>query len=275
MVENTNDQKARVIIISGFLGSGKTTFIQQVLQSGIDLSETVVVVNEFGKISIDGLLLKDAGTDVVELASGCVCCTLRIDLIRTLRDIWSQYEPRRVFIEATGVADPDGIVEALKDPDISPYMDPALVVTVMDCEYWEGREVFGPVFFRQIEKADIILLNKVDLVGKEKVAQVLGEIHEMFPGCRVIPTVFCKVDLEVIWSHLSDVEEGPVGGPTHPRHERGTEWCGAIHEGPGVDGGQDGILRQGMSHFSLMRSVQSERIVSVTLCTPCPLRSSG
>jgi G3E family GTPase len=98
--------KTKVLVLAGFLGAGKTTLLKRILSWETDLSDTVVIVNEFGAVGIDGSLLADAGSDVVELTSGCVCCSLQADLNQTLKKIQKQFNPKRIFIEATGVADP-------------------------------------------------------------------------------------------------------------------------------------------------------------------------
>ena len=100
---------ADVILISGFLGSGKTTLLKRILAWDDDLSGTVVLVNEFGDVGIDGSLLKDSGSDVVELTSGCICCTLGADLRQSLHNIMERFIPSRILIEASGVVDPVSI----------------------------------------------------------------------------------------------------------------------------------------------------------------------
>ena len=89
MTRGMDSQKTRAVVLGGFLGAGKTTLLKRMLSWKEDLSDTVVIVNDFGKVGIDGELLRDAGSDMVELSSGCICCTLRIDLERTLEWIYS------------------------------------------------------------------------------------------------------------------------------------------------------------------------------------------
>ena len=171
--DSNTDEKARILLLSGFLGSGKTTLLKRILSWETDLSDTVVLVIEFGDIGIDGALLKDSGSDVIELTSGCICCTLSADLRQSLEDIWKRFRPKHIFMESSGVADPAAIVTALTEPLLMRSMRIEKVITVLDADYWEAREVFGPLFYSQLEMADLILLNKIDTQDKEKIPQYL------------------------------------------------------------------------------------------------------
>ena len=111
----SHPETASVLLLSGFLGAGKTTLLKRILSWQRDLSNTVVLLNEFGDAGIDGALLEASGSGVVELTSGCICCTLSADLKQSLRDILDRFDPRRIFIESTGVADPTAIISALDD----------------------------------------------------------------------------------------------------------------------------------------------------------------
>ena len=120
--DSNPDEKARILLLAGFLGSGKTTLLKRILSWEADLSDSVVLVNEFGDVGIDGALLKDSGSDVVELTSGCICCTLSADLKLSLEDIWKRFQPKRIFIESSGVADPASIVQVLQEPRLMQTM---------------------------------------------------------------------------------------------------------------------------------------------------------
>ena len=108
--------KAKLLLLTGFLGSGKTTLLKKILSWEADLSGTVVLVNEFGKVGIDGAILKRAGSDVIELTSGCVCCTLKTELAQTLRDVIDRFNPKRILLEATGRAAPVGFLSVWASP---------------------------------------------------------------------------------------------------------------------------------------------------------------
>jgi G3E family GTPase len=192
--------KIKVLALVGFLGAGKTTLLRQMLAAGADLSDTVVVVNEFGEVGIDGSLLQDEGSDVIELTNGCVCCTLLVDLTLTLQSILERFTPRKIIIEASGVADPRGIAAALRRPGIAEHMALHKTVAVLDADVWEMRHLFGQLFSLQLQMADLILLNKIDLVGKEKAHAFLADLREEIPLAQVVPTSYCRIDPESIWT---------------------------------------------------------------------------
>lgn len=196
--ETTGSKETRAVVLGGFLGSGKTTLLKRVLSWKEDLSDTVVIVNDFGKVGIDGDLLRDAGSDMVELSSGCICCTLRIDLERTLERILSDLSPKWLFIETTGVADPGAVLEALCDKTFEGRLQLHRMITVLDVSFWEARECFGPVFFNQLKAADLVLLNKIDTIEAEAVPRFLQEIHETVPDVRVVPTIHCNMDMDLL-----------------------------------------------------------------------------
>ena len=198
---NQQEHKAEILLLSGFLGAGKTTLLKRILSWEADLSDTVVMVNEFGDVGIDGALLKDSGSDVIELTSGCICCTLSADLHQSLTRIWNQFKPRRILIEASGVADPKSITTVLQDPQIGQRMELKKIITVLEADIWGAREVFGQLFYNQLEMAHLILLNKIDLLAAEKIPQFLDEIHDVIPDCQVVPTIHCEIDPETLWTH--------------------------------------------------------------------------
>lgn len=217
-------KKCEVIIISGFLGAGKTTLLKKILTWESDLSETVVIVNEFGDVGIDGSLLKNVGSDVVELTGGCICCTMKVDLNQTLKKIRREFNPRKIFIESTGVADPFMITEAFDDEELRDQMKVSNIITVLDIELWEGRDYFGPIFFNQLKLADLILLNKIDIVDENQISQFLNEIHEMLPRAQVVPTIHCNVDPEIVLKDHAKVPQlANYDERVHHHHGHGSQ----------------------------------------------------
>lgn len=231
-------------MITGFLGSGKTTLLKRILSWQTDLAGTVVLVNEFGKVGIDGSLLKNAGSDVFELTSGCICCTIKSELEDTLKTIWERFHPQRILLEATGVAQPNAVVEIVENETLINWMEIEKVVTVLDIRYWLNRENFGQFFMKQVEEANLILLNKMDTAGKNQVSQSLSQLQQAVPGCQTIPTAYCKVDPETLWSASHhEVEDHGIGildfyqpgaEDAHPhQHDHADEGAGVSDE----DGG--------------------------------------
>ncbi len=193
--------KTKVFVITGFLGSGKTTLVKQILNSTEDLSKTVVLVNEFGKVGVDGDLIKQtAAADIVELTSGCICCSLKTDMIQALKMLRSEYTPEKILIEATGVADPASITEVIRGRLLSNEFKLEKVITVLDSDFWEARESFGTVFNSQMVNAHVILLNKIDLVESDQVPVILREIKEIAGNAQVLPTLECRIDPDFFWS---------------------------------------------------------------------------
>jgi len=188
--------KAGLILLSGFLGAGKTTLLKHILSWEQDMSDTVVIVNEFGDIGIDGSLLKGEATDIVELTSGCICCTLVLDLTTTLQKIWQTTQPRWIIVEASGLADSKAVIAAFQTDEAKANIGFLKSVTVLDAELWQMREVMGQIFYHQLETADLLLLNKTDRLEAEQVAQTLAEVRDFLPDASIIPTVHCRIDPE-------------------------------------------------------------------------------
>lgn len=189
-----------VILLTGFLGAGKTTLLKRILSWETDLSDTVVMVNEFGEVGIDGALLKSAGTDVVEMTSGCICCTLSADLHQSLNRTYDEFRPARILIESSGVADPTAISEVLAAPGMHRKLALKKTITVLDADFWSVREAIGRLFYNQLEMGDLILLNKIDLLDAAEVPVYLKEIRDTIHNAQVVPTIQCRVDPDTLWS---------------------------------------------------------------------------
>jgi G3E family GTPase len=224
---NTAPPKTEIFLLAGFLGSGKTTLLNRVLSWETSLSDTVVLVNEFGKIGIDGSLIKSKDKDVIEMTSGCICCSIKGKLIDTLSDIWNRYRPKKILLEATGVAEPDSVVDVLSDDFLHERLQFTKIITVLDIRYWNGRDKFGPFFMNQVQQADLVLLNKIDLVPKDRVHAALAEMHAEIPGCRVVPTLHCEVDPGMFWKNADSRHLGNFY--TTPPYLAPCERCGGAH----------------------------------------------
>jgi len=190
--------KTRVVLLCGFLGSGKTTLVNYILKSNSNLSSVVVIVNEFGKLGIDKEIIMHQENEIVELTSGCICCTLVMDLKKCLLETIQRHKPRILLIEASGVADPYGVKKVFDDLEIQQSYFLEKTVTVLDADCWRIRSVFGELFFRQLQTANLILLNKTDLMEQKTLKQTIQQLGENYPHAHIVPTTYSRVELETM-----------------------------------------------------------------------------
>ena len=176
----------KTTIACGLLGAGKTTFIQQVAKH--TQQKTVVLVNDFGKVGIDGEIFSADGIESIELPSGCVCCTLKFDLITTLQKITETLKPVHLIIEPSGVASPSAVLEALDLVKINPVTVVGIIDATEFLELYESQ-MFGNFFEDQIVNSDIILVNKTDLVDEGTTTRIVHILENMNPGGMIFPTV--------------------------------------------------------------------------------------
>jgi len=202
----------KTTVVCGLLGSGKTTFIRNFAANRPE--KTVVLVNDFGKAGIDGEIFSAGGIESVELPSGCVCCTLKFDLITTIQRIMKQFSPEHLLIEPSGVASPSGVLEALESAGVGK----ATVIGVVDAtEFTElyGSGMYGSFFEDQIASSDIILVNKTDLADERAIVaaeQLIGSIN---PRAVLLRTKNAVIDIP-----LPDISY-----PLHSRERAGVRGC--------------------------------------------------
>ncbi len=181
----------RTTVVSGMLGSGKTTFVGHLLKESRE--RTVVLVNDFGALGIDGEVFSAAGIEAVELPSGCVCCTLKFDLITTIERIRASFDPEHLVIEPSGVASPSGVLEALASAGVGRVSVVGIVDATEFLELHEA-EMFGTFFRDQIVNADVILVNKIDLAGEQTTRRTAEVIESLNPAAIVFRTVQAQLD---------------------------------------------------------------------------------
>lgn len=202
-----------VDIVAGYLGSGKTTLMGRLIESDPEPQRLVALVNEFGELGIDGLLVAGA-TDVVELSSGCICCTLRLDFRTQIIEIARERDPRRLLIEPTGVATVGQVIKALNHPDLAPIVQGVRVFTLVDATTFNERLRESPRFFAsQVEAADLVVLNKVDLVEDRMIPVLRAAVESIAPDAWVVSTVRGELpeDLELPPYHpAKDAPESEV-----------------------------------------------------------------
>lgn len=176
----------KTTVVTGLLGSGKTTFIKNLLQGASE--KTVVLVNDFGKAGIDGEIFSASGIEFVELPSGCVCCTLKADLITTIQKIIRQFSPAHLVIEPSGVASPTGVLEALESAEAAPVSVVGIVDVTEFAELYESG-MYGSFFEDQIRNAHIILVNKTDLADERTVSETEEKVSFINPHAVLYRTV--------------------------------------------------------------------------------------
>lgn len=185
----------KVKLICGFLGAGKTTLVKNLLRKYG--KRTAVLVNDFGRAGIDGELIEQSGAvNVLELPSGCICCSLRADLDSALKQIYTQVKPERLIIEPTGIATPSAILETLNAHKFSEHFELEAVVGIVDpTNFFDFIGDYDTFFMDQILNSDIILVNKIDLAGSEMLEKTKEKIKELNPSALIYATKYCRVEL--------------------------------------------------------------------------------
>lgn len=195
----------KVDIISGFLGAGKTTLIKKMLAGPLKGQQVVLIENEFGEIGIDGGFLKDAGIEIREMNSGCICCSLVGDFSKALAEVIQTYHPDRIIIEPSGVGKLSDVINAVNDTKEDIQLNSA--TTVVDVT--KGKlyaKNFGEFFENQIEAASTVILSRTDLekVTEEKISEVIGIVKKLNENAVIITTPIEKLEGE----KLLDTMEG-------------------------------------------------------------------
>jgi G3E family GTPase len=184
----------KTTVVCGVLGAGKTTFLRNVLANGAE--KAVVLVNDFGELGIDGEILSAGGVDTIQLRSGCVCCTLRTDLVAALRRILDEFQPEHLLIEPSGVATPSGVLDALALFKLSPVTVVGVVDATDFAKMYEAQ-IYGQFFEDQITNSDVILVNKTDLAPLETVEKTVALVGHLNAGALVVPTVMARLDADL------------------------------------------------------------------------------
>ena len=196
----------KIDIISGFLGAGKTTLIKKLLQEALNGQKVVLIENEFGEIGIDGGFLKDAGIQITEMNSGCICCSLVGDFGAALKKVVEQYHPDRIIIEPSGVGKLSDVIAAVMNVAGEIDLDLNSFVTVADatkCKMYMKN--FGEFYNNQVESANTIILSRTQGMKEEKLAQAVSMIQEKNAKAKIITTPWDELTGEQI---LAVMEQG-------------------------------------------------------------------
>ena len=235
----------KIDIFSGFLGAGKTTLIKKLLADGYKSEKLVLIENEFGEIGIDGGFLKDAGINITEMNSGCICCSLVGDFGKALKKVLAEFNPDRILIEPSGVGKLSDVIKAVNDVDSEHLIlnSATAVVDAKKCKMYMKN--FGEFFNNQVETAKCIVLSHTDGLSEEKLHECLHLLKEKNHDAVIVSTPWDKLESAQIISAIegassikNEIEklEGeacPVCGHNHHEHhhehEDGHCCCGHDH----------------------------------------------
>ncbi len=207
-MDSMNKKPAQLTILGGFLGSGKTTLLNTILKTVAENSRTAVIINDFGDVNIDGLLIERGSYSKKEISGGCICCSLKEKLLESLLGILEEEDPREIYIEATGLAVPWDMKQSIEKNFSSSRIIVRQVLICVDVSQFNRFHGPLPVYKRQFEGSPHILMTKSDLYEKE-IPPVEAVIRSSYPLISsLIPVANGQLDL----SHLSEpVNKVPAG----------------------------------------------------------------
>lgn len=214
----------KVDIISGFLGAGKTTFIKKLIEEVFPGEKLVLIENEFGEIGIDGGFLKDAGVEITEMNSGCICCTLVGDFSKALQKVLTEYQPDRVIIEPSGVGKLSDVVKAIEGVKEEADIEIDGRITVVD-----GKKAkiymknFGEFFENQVEHASTIVISRTQMMKDEKIEECVHILREKNPDAAIISTPWEELGKEAVQRALEHGAE--IEGILEEHHHHEEEEC--------------------------------------------------
>ena len=182
----------KIDIFSGFLGAGKTTLIRKLIAEGYKNEKLVLIENEFGEIAVDGGFLRDAGVEITEMNSGCICCTLVGDFTEALKKVIGQYHPDRILIEPSGVGKLSDVAKAVAGVEGCEIGAKVTVVDAGKCRMYIRN--FGEFFNDQVHNADVIVLSRTDSASDGKVVTATAMLSQLNPNATVITTPWDQLD---------------------------------------------------------------------------------
>lgn len=217
---------SKVDIISGFLGAGKTTLIKKLIKESLGQEKIVLIENEFGEIGIDGSFMKDAGIEITEMNSGCICCSLVGDFSEALQKVVHEYHPDRIIIEPSGVGKLSDVIQAVKDVQ-NKELQLNSFVSVIDakkCKVYTKN--FGEFFNNQIAYASTIILSRTQDVNEETLHECIHIIKDLNTSAHIITTPWEELTGDIILNAMENkdllkdiaMEEAEVCPRCHHHH---------------------------------------------------------
>lgn len=223
---------AKIDIISGFLGAGKTTLIKKLIAEAFQGEKLVIIENEFGEIGIDGGFLKESGIQITEMNSGCICCSLVGDFSKALKEVLEKYSPDRVIIEPSGVGKLSDVVKAVKNTGSTVNINStAVVVDASKCKMYMKN--YGEFYNNQVEYAGTIVLSRTQKISEEKLNTCLKLIREKNSEASVITTPWNDIDGKQIleaMEKINSLEKELVEEEHHHHHHHEDEEECHCHE---------------------------------------------
>jgi G3E family GTPase len=210
-----------VTIVGGFLGAGKTSLLNHILNTVTD-KRVAVLVNDFGEINIDAKLVTSVEGNTISLSNGCICCTIRDDLIvEVLKLLGRDEPPEHIIIETSGVSKPLLVVETFVRPEAYAYTEVQGLISVLDADLlWDEQAEYRDLAIDQINYSDLIVLNKTDLVTRDRLDNVRQEVMNIAERSRIWETSFGVVPLELIFGdRLSQALDGVRSNKQHDHDE--------------------------------------------------------
>ncbi|MCW5848707.1 MAG: GTP-binding protein [Anaerolineae bacterium] len=197
-MSTTDSPRTPVTILTGFLGAGKTTLLNRILQGDHGL-RVAVLVNDFGEINVDSGLIVDIQGETMALSNGCICCTIRDDLMGAAVELMQRPQPPEyILIEASGVSEPAAIALTFLMPELRPLLQLDGIITVVDAEQVMDLGQYMDLIYDQIFAADIVLINKVDLVDAAYLATLREWIRDIVPKARILEATQGNAPLEML-----------------------------------------------------------------------------
>ena len=225
----------KIDIISGFLGAGKTTLIKKLLKEAFEGEQVVLIENEFGEIGIDGGFLKDAGIEIREMNSGCICCSLVGDFGASLKEVVEKYHPDRILIEPSGVGKLSDVIKAVQgvEEDVDIQLNSyTTVVDAKKCKMYMRN--FGEFFDNQVQYAGAIIMSRTDIVDEKKAMESMELLRSINEKAAIITTPIEKLDgkkiLEVMEHPVSLADELLKEEHEHHHHHDHDDECGCGHD---------------------------------------------
>lgn len=194
-------EKIPALVVSGFLGSGKTTLVRHLLEDAQSRGERVAVIsNEFGALGIDQALLGEGAEAYVELEGGCVCCKLSDELRDTLQMLWEKVKPEKIIVETSGVALPYDTQLNFWRPPVSEWIDDDMAVVVVNAEQLQDRIELEGTFEDQVGSADLLVLNKCDLVPPGLLPKLTAFLATMAPDTPIVHSIQGQLTPELLFT---------------------------------------------------------------------------